>query len=132
MVKNNAFAVLVVLHIAIVMTGCSKQPGQETTQSCAILAANITTQESAFLSHLKTIREQHQVMREYDHQMIDALVLHSRELTRLTDADEVSGCFGPKLDDLQTQASEEKAAIYRYVSMLRRALLADPEGVYTD
>jgi len=81
---------------------------------------------------LQAIREQHLVLREYDRKMIDALVIHSRELTRLTDAEEVAGCFGPKLDDLQTQASEEKAAIYRYVSMFRRAVLTDPADVYTE
>lgn len=129
---TNALTVLLALDIAVFMAGCSKQPTQQTTQSCAVLAANIRSQEQAFISRLEAIRKQHVALREYDHQMIDALVTHSRELTRLTDAEEVSGCFGPRLDDVQAQLSEEKAAISRYVSILRRAILSDPEDVYTN
>jgi hypothetical protein len=130
--NTNSVAVLVVVGIGVLMAGCSKQPTQQTTQSCAVLAADMTGQENTFVSRLKAIREQHLVLREYDHQMIDALVTHSRELTRLTDAEEVSGCFGPKLAGLQTEANEEKAAVYRYVFMFRRAILSDPKDVYTN
>jgi hypothetical protein len=129
--NTNILSVSIVAMV-IVMVGCSKQPTQRTTRACSVLAGSLKGQESAFLDRLGAIRQQHILVREYDRQMIELLASRSAELMRLTDAKEVSGCFGKGLEDLQTEASEENVAIYKHVFTFRQALIMDPENVYVE
>ena len=130
--RRDVLLALVPLSVVFGTCCSSKRPTQDTTRACAALAANMRVQESSFFDRMKAIREQHVLLQEYDRQMIEVLSQHSEELTRLTQADEVSGCFGNQLDELHREAHEEKTSLYSQLSIFKRALITDPKSVYIE
>jgi len=121
------------------LAGCSSQhrSAQNTAEACAQLSKALTDQKVAFLSRVRYIRNQDLLVLDYDRQMIAALnerraAIEATSLTELSVSDEVSGCSGETLGELQREAHEEMTSLQSFLNTFNRAVKVDPPGQYID
>ena len=123
----------------LLLGGCAgRQPvSPKVAHACADLSTRLAALETGFLTRAKTIRDQHLSLQEYDRQMIALLTERRAEiaatsLTELSVSDELAGCTGKPLEDLQLRAHEEMSSLQGYLNTFNRALKTDPDTVYID
>jgi hypothetical protein len=129
----------VTLLALLLSGGCAGQRAvsPKIAHACADLSTRLATLETGFLTRAKTIRDQHLSLQEYDRQMIALLTQRRAEiaatsLTELSVSEEVSGCTGKPLEDLQLRAHEEMSSLQSYLNTFNRALKTDSDTVYID
>src|ERR1035438_8752685 len=66
---------LTLAFLAVILAGCSRprQGPQVESAACKELAQTIANQEQAFVARVQAIRAQHVYLKDYDHQMIEAI-----------------------------------------------------------
>ena len=105
--------------------------------ACNALTKTLSLQEEGFVAQAQEIRARHVLLREYDRQMIEAIIerrkaLQATQLTELSVAEDVAGCSGPQLEDLRYRALQEMANLRDFLNDFNRALKTDPTGVFID
>ena len=125
--------------ILIVIWGCSRtrQNTAANQVACNALTQTLNQEELAFIDRAKTIRAEHVLLRDYDREMIAAIIerrkaLQATKLIELSVNEEIAGCSGAQLDDLRYRAQAEMANLRDFLNDFNRALRSDPSGVFLD
>jgi hypothetical protein len=125
--------------LAVVLGACSgpRRDSAENAAACGALAKVLSEQEQGFVNQAQSIRARHLLLQEYDREMITAITerrkaIQQTKLTELSVSDEVSGCSGPRLDELRYRAQQEMANLRDFLNDFNRALKTDPADIFID